>query len=45
MAATDEETTEQWALINTPLGEEWSGRARYAAAHCATLNKTPWSVK
>ena len=32
MAATDEETTEQWALINTPLGEEWSGRARYAAA-------------
>ncbi len=26
------EAAEQWGLINTPLGEEWSGRARYAAA-------------
>lgn len=23
---------ENWALIMTPAGEEWSGRARYAAA-------------
>ena len=23
---------EQWALVNAPLGEEWSGRTRYAAA-------------
>lgn len=29
---TDTEAAEQWALINTPLGEEWSGRTRYAAA-------------
>ncbi|GLS34145.1 hypothetical protein SAMN04488498_10913 [Mesorhizobium albiziae] len=28
----DDETAEQWALVNTPLGEEWSGRTRYAAA-------------
>ncbi len=28
----DAEAAEQWALINTPLGEEWSGRTRYAAA-------------
>ena len=28
---TDEEK-ENWALILTPSGEEWSGRARYAAA-------------
>ena len=28
----DRETAEQWALVNTPLGEEWSGRTRYAAA-------------
>lgn len=28
----DPETAEQWQLINTPLGVEWSGRARYAAA-------------
>jgi hypothetical protein len=28
---TDEER-ENWALIMTPAGEEWSGRARYAAA-------------
>jgi hypothetical protein len=28
---TDEEK-ENWALIMTPAGEEWSGRARYAAA-------------
>ena len=26
------EAAEQWALVNTPLGEEWSGRTRYAAA-------------
>lgn len=26
------EIAEQWALVNTPLGEEWSGRTRYAAA-------------
>jgi hypothetical protein len=26
------ELREQWALVNTPLGEEWSGRTRYAAA-------------
>jgi hypothetical protein len=23
---------ENWALVNTPLGEPWSGRTRYAAA-------------
>ncbi|TGQ67482.1 hypothetical protein EN829_024260 [Mesorhizobium sp. M00.F.Ca.ET.186.01.1.1] len=28
----DEEAAEQWELVNTPLGEKWSGRARYAAA-------------
>ena len=28
----DAEFLEQWELINTPLGEEWSGRTRYAAA-------------
>ncbi|BCH22568.1 hypothetical protein [Mesorhizobium sp. L-8-3] len=28
----DTEVAEQWALVNTPLGEPWSGRARYAAA-------------
>jgi hypothetical protein len=28
---TDEER-DNWALILTPAGEEWSGRARYAAA-------------
>ena len=27
-----EEDRENWALILTPSGEEWSGRARYAAA-------------
>jgi hypothetical protein len=32
MAAPDLETAEQWALVNTPLGEPWSGRTRYAAA-------------
>lgn len=34
MAAGDEdrEAIENWALVNTPLGEHWSGRARYAAA-------------
>ena len=32
---TDEaerEAAEQWELVNTPLGEKWSGRTRYAAA-------------
>jgi hypothetical protein len=28
----ESEIAEQWALVNTPLGEPWSGRARYAAA-------------
>ncbi len=28
----EDETAEQWALVNTPLGEQWSGRTRYAAA-------------
>ena len=28
----EDETAEQWALVNTPLGEHWSGRTRYAAA-------------
>jgi len=26
------EEAENWRLVLTPLGEEWSGRARYAAA-------------
>jgi hypothetical protein len=26
------EDLENWALVDTPLGEPWSGRARYAAA-------------
>jgi hypothetical protein len=29
---SDAEWHAQWALVTTPLGEEWSGRARYAAA-------------
>ena len=28
----DTEPNEQWELVNTPLGEPWSGRTRYAAA-------------
>jgi hypothetical protein len=28
----DAEWREQWALVNAPLGEPWSGRTRYAAA-------------
>ena len=28
----DTEFSEQWELVNTPLGEPWSGRTRYAAA-------------
>ena len=32
MAEFDAEAQEQWELINTPLGETWSGRTRYAAA-------------
>jgi hypothetical protein len=30
--AEDSEVIENWALVNTPLGEHWSGRTRYAAA-------------
>lgn len=26
------EDAENWALVDTPLGEAWSGRTRYAAA-------------
>jgi hypothetical protein len=29
---TPDEVAEQWELVNTPLGEPWSGRTRYAAA-------------
>ena len=32
MADADPEYAEQWALVNAPLGEPWSGRTRYAAA-------------
>lgn len=32
MSDPDKEAAEQWALVNTPLGEPWSGRTRYAAA-------------
>lgn len=32
MTDPEDEVAEQWALVNTPLGEPWSGRARYAAA-------------
>jgi hypothetical protein len=32
MADVDPEVLEQWELVNTPLGEIWSGRTRYAAA-------------
>ena len=28
----DDETLSNWKLILAPAGEEWSGRARYAAA-------------
>ena len=28
----DDEERDNWTLILTPAGEEWSGRARYAAA-------------
>ena len=30
--AADPEAAEQWRLVNTPLGQAWSGRTRYAAA-------------
>ena len=33
---SDAEIAEAWRLIRLPLGERWSGRARYAAA--VTLN-------
>jgi hypothetical protein len=29
---SEREAQEQWELVNTPLGEAWSGRTRYAAA-------------
>ncbi|MBX3568596.1 MAG: hypothetical protein KF914_11095 [Rhizobiaceae bacterium] len=32
MATEADEIAEQWELVNAPLGEHWSGRARYAAA-------------
>jgi len=32
MPDVDAEALEQWELVNTPLGETWSGRTRYAAA-------------
>lgn len=28
----EDEAAEQWVLVNTPLGQPWSGRTRYAAA-------------
>jgi hypothetical protein len=31
MAQSDEDAR-NWQLVRTPLGEEWSGRTRYAAA-------------
>jgi hypothetical protein len=31
-APAETEIAEQWGLVNTPLGESWSGRTRYAAA-------------
>jgi len=30
--STAREDAENWELVNTPLGEPWSGRTRYAAA-------------
>lgn len=30
--AGEDEVARNWALVRTPLGEPWSGRARYAAA-------------
>ena len=32
MHEPDHESREQFALLNTPPGQKWSGRARYAAA-------------
>ena len=32
MTDSEAEIRENWTLVNTPLGEEWSGRTRYAAA-------------
>ena len=31
-AVEDRDVAENWALVNTPLGQGWSGRTRYAAA-------------
>jgi hypothetical protein len=31
-AGEEREVAENWALVNTALGEHWSGRTRYAAA-------------
>lgn len=28
----DDETKRHWEMIRLPVGQEWSGRARYAAA-------------
>lgn len=32
MTEDEADLAENWALVQTPLGEPWSGRARYAAA-------------
>jgi len=32
MPGDEAEVAENWALVRTPLGEQWSGRTRYAAA-------------
>jgi hypothetical protein len=32
VADSEAEIRENWTLVNAPLGEEWSGRTRYAAA-------------
>ena len=32
MTNDDADLAENWELVRTPLGEPWSGRARYAAA-------------
>jgi hypothetical protein len=42
------EAAEQWGLVNTPLGEMWSGRTRYAAAmfffKCSEMNSETLEV-
>lgn len=32
MSEDEDEDEENWRLVRAPLGEAWSGRARYAAA-------------